>query len=80
MTRKIVIQETDDNEQHFNDSKTEFEIFTKLVEQLEEIFGIHNSKHNTIGYINGLCSEYERYEIQEEMRKSLENPKNDMGD
>ncbi len=31
-------------------------------------------------YINDLYSEYKRYDIMEVMEKSLENPKNDLGD
>ena len=77
--RKIVIQENDDDV-HFSDSKREFESFSKLVGQLQDIFYVHNSKHNTIGYLQGLCSESMRWEFKEQMDKSLENPKNDCGD
>jgi hypothetical protein len=73
--KKYVIEEKDEN-----DKRGEFEAFTKLVDNLSELFGVHNSKHNTIGHINGVCSEYERYDIIEVMEKSLENPKNDTGD
>ena len=77
--RKIVIQENDDDV-HFNDSMREFEAFSKLVGQLQEIFGVYNSKHNTIGYLQGLCSEDMRWEFKTQMDKSLENPKNYCGD
>ena len=78
--KKIVIQNNEDDEQDFNESKTEFETFSNLVEQLQEILGICNSKHNTIGYVNGLCSENLRWDIYEDMKKSLQNPKSDTGD
>ena len=77
--RKIVIQESEDSTSN-NDSKIEFEAFSKLVGQLQDIFCIHNSKHNKIGYLQGLCSENERWKLYEQMEKSLENPKNDLGD
>ena len=35
---------------------------------------------NTIGYINDICSEHMRWEFQQQMKQSLENPKNDLGD
>jgi len=76
--RKIVIQENEDDLERTN--ILEFQAFNDLVEYLQEIFFISNSKHNKIGYITGLCSEYERWNIQEEMQKSLINPKNNLGD
>lgn len=60
--------------------KNEFEAFTELINHLADFFGVQNSKHNTIGYINGLCSEYERYDIIKVMEKSLKDPRNDLGD
>jgi UDP-glucose 4-epimerase len=51
-----------------------------LVSNLHEIFGVNNSKHNTIGYINDICSEDMRWELQQQMKQSLENPKNDLSD
>jgi hypothetical protein len=76
--QKIVVQEKEHN---LHDStKEEFECFRDLVFHLQEIFGIDNSKHKTIGYINGICSEDMRWEFQEKMQQSLENPKNDLGD
>ena len=47
------------------------EVGEKTVNTLQDIFGINNSKHNSIGYINGLCSEHLRLEIQEQMKNSL---------
>ena len=76
--RKIVIQEKEDDLESTN--ILEFQAFNDLVEQLQEIFYVSNSKHNEIGYITGLCSEYERWDIQETMQKSLLNPKNNLGD
>ena len=65
---------------HHNDGKKEeFECFRDLPSNLQEIFGLNNSKHNSIGYINDICSEDKRWEFQEQMKKSLENPKNDLG-
>ena len=78
--KKIVIQDDSDDEQNFNDSKIEFKSFTNLVENLQEILGINNSKHNTIGYVNGICSEHIRWDIYEQMEESLKSPKNDNGD
>ena len=76
--RKIVIQEA---EYHNHDThQEEFECFRQLVAQLQDIFGINNSKHNTIGYINDICSEHMRWEFQHQMKQSLEHPKNDLGD
>jgi hypothetical protein len=76
--KKIVIQEA---EYILNDDKEEvFECFRDLVSNLQEIFGVNNSKHNTIGYINDICSEDKRWDFQQQMKKFLENPKNDLGD
>lgn len=76
--KKIVIQEP---EYSHNDTKQEeFECFRDLVSNLQEIFGVNNSKHNTIGYINDICSEHMRWEFKQQMKQSLENPKNDLGD
>ena len=76
--RKFVVEEKDEN---FTDGRrNEFQAFSELIDHLADLFGVQNSKHNTIGYINGLCSEYERYDIMEIMEKSLEDPKNDLGD
>ncbi len=75
--RKFVIEEKD--EDFTDDCRNEFQAFSDLIDHLADFFGIQNSKHNTIGYINGLCSEYERYEIMEVMGKSLENTKNNLG-
>ena len=78
MERKFVVEERDDNSE---DSRIdEFKAFHELVLQLEEFFGVTNSKHNKIGYVSGVCSEHMRWEILETMEKSLENPKNDLGD
>ena len=76
--RKFVVEEKDDD--FTDDNRNEFQAFSDLIEHLADLFGVQNSKHNTIGYINGLCSEYKRYDIIEVMEKSLENPKNDLGD
>lgn len=76
--KKIVIQEP---EYSHNDTKREeFECFRDLVSNLQEIFGVNNSKHNTIGYINDIYSEHMRWEFKQQMKQSLENPKNDLGD
>lgn len=75
---KIVIQENEYD--RYDTKKEEFKCFRDLVSNLQEIFGINNSKHNTIGYINDICSEHMRWEFQEQMEQSLENPKNDLGD
>ena len=77
ITKKYVVEEQENSEKP---SKSEFETFTHLVELMAELFGIYNSKHNEIGYINGLCSENKRFRIMELMQKSLRNPKNDLGD
>ena len=44
--------------------------------------GVGSGKTYTLScrYINELCTEYQRYELTEVMEKSLENPKNDLGD
>ena len=76
--RKFVVEEKDDDVS--DDKRNEFQAFSELIDHLADLFGVQNSKHNTIGYINGLCSEYKRYDIIEVMEKSLENPKNDLGD
>jgi hypothetical protein len=76
--KKIVIQKPEYN--HHDSKKEEFECFRNLVSNLQEIFGVDNSKHNTIGYINDICSEDMRWQIQQQMKQSLENPKNDLGD
>ncbi len=76
--RKFVVEEKDEDLN--NGHKNEFEAFSELINHLADFFGVQNSKHNSIGYISGLCSEYERYNIVEIMDKSLEDPKNDLGD
>jgi len=76
--RKFVVEEKEDSVR--DDTRNEFQAFIDLTEVLAEYFGVYNTKHNSIGYIYGLCSEYERYEIMQVMEKSLENPKNDLGD
>jgi len=76
--RKIVVQEIVDN--YHDSNKDEFECFRNLVSVLQDIFGVDNSKHNTIGYINDICSEHMRWQFQQQMKQSLEDPKNDLGD
>jgi len=76
--RKFVVEERDDDLSDNNID--EFKAFHELVLQLEDFFGVTNSKHNKIGYVSGVCSEHMRWEILETMEKSLENPKNDLGD
>ena len=78
ITKKIVIQEPEGN--YHDAAQEEFECFRDLVSNLQEILGVYNSKHNTIGYINDICSEHMRWELQQQMKQSLENPKNDLGD
>jgi len=75
---KYVVEEHDDD--LADDNKDRLEAFSMLVMQLQEFFGVTNSKHNKFGYINGLCSEDKRWEITEMMERSQENPKNDLGD
>jgi len=77
--RKIVIQEKE--EDSLNDVNiNEFQAFNDLVEHLQEIFFVNNSKYNKIGYITGLCSEYDRWDILQTMKESLKNPRSDTGD
>ena len=76
--RKFVVEEKDNS--LADDNIDEFKAFHELVLHLEEFFGVINSKHNKIGYVSGVCSEHMRWEILETMEKSLENPKNDLGD
>ena len=77
--KKIVIQEKEEYPLDIPNF-SEFQAFNNLVEQLQEIFFINNSKHNKVGYITGLCSEYDRWDILQSMEESLKNPRNDMGD
>ena len=49
MKIEIVIQEPKYN--HHDTKKEEFECFRDLVSNLQEIFGVNNSKHNTITQI-----------------------------
>ena len=76
--RKFVIQENEDDFEETN--IYEFQAFSALVEQLQDVFYVNNSKHNKIGYITGLCSEDKRWDYLELMKESLKNPKNDNGD
>lgn len=77
--RKIVIQEQE--ECTLDDTNiNEFQAFHELVENLQEIFSIDNSKYNKIGYITGICSEYDRWDILQTMEESLKNPRSDTGD
>ena len=75
---KIVVQDEDNNTK--DDAVIEFQTFSELVDTLQEVFEIHNTKHNKIGYINGLCSEDKRWDIAATMEESLKNSKNDLGD
>ncbi len=77
--RKIVIQEKDAYPSD-DTNMNEYQAFNHLVEHLQEIFFINNSKHNKIGYITGLSSEYDRWDILETMEVSLKNPRNATGD
>ena len=76
--KKIVVQEEDTESKE--ESTIEFQTFSSLVDTMQEVFGIENTKHNQIGYINGLCSENKRWDIKRTMEEYLENPKNDLGD
>jgi hypothetical protein len=78
--RKIVIQEDEIDNFRDNEKISTLKAFNKLVFQLQEEFCVHNSKYNEIGYISGLCSEHERWSINEEMAKSLKNPRNSYDD
>lgn len=76
--KKIVIQE---RESDFDDDhKDRLACFSELVSTLQEVFGVYNSKHKKIGYINALCSEHLRWEFTQQMEATLENPKSDAGD
>lgn len=76
--KKFVVEE---KETMTSDSvKDEYQAFHELVTHLQDFFGVSNSKHKCIGYVNGLCSEHIRWDIHETMEKSLKNPKNDTGD
>ncbi|MDQ7060851.1 MAG: hypothetical protein Q9M43_06805 [Sulfurimonas sp.] len=75
---KILVQNEESETQ--DDATIEFQTFSELVDTLQEVFGIENTKHNKIGYINGLCSEDKRWDIKRTMEESLKNPKNDLGD
>jgi len=66
--KKIVIQEPECN--YHNTEQEELECFRDLVSNLQEILGVNNSKHNTIGYINDICSEHMRWEFQQQMEES----------
>jgi len=76
--KKIVVQ--DEDTENKEESTIEFQTFSELVDTLQKVFGIENTKHNKIGYINGLCSEDKRWDLKRTMEESLENPKNDLGD
>jgi len=78
--KKFVVQESSMSDEIFSDSLERFDAFEKLVNTLQDIFGVNNSKHNSVGYVQGLCSEHLRLELQDQMKKSLENPKNNNGD
>ncbi len=76
--KKIVLQE---QENVFDDNrKEEFICFSELVAHLQDLFGVNSSKHYTIGYVNGVCSEHLRWNFLQEMEKSLDNPKNSYDD
>jgi len=64
----------------YDEYSTRADFIDSFFAALEELFGVSNTKHNEIGYINGLCSEDKRWEVIEIMEKSLSNPKNDLGD
>jgi len=76
--RKYVIQEKEDC--YTDNNLDSFQAFHELVLQLQDFFDVNNSKHNTVGYVSGVCSESIRWEILDTMEKSLEDPKNDLGD
>lgn len=63
-----------------DDHKDRLVCFSELVSTLQEAFGVYNSKHKKIGYINALCSEHLRWDFMQQMEVSLENPKSDTGD
>ena len=75
-TKTIVIQA----KSSLSDSETALFTFSKLVDTLQEEIEVYNSKHNTIAFINGLCSCDRRWDIKEQMEESLKTPKNDYGD
>jgi len=63
--KKIVIQE---RESDFDDDhKDRLACFSELILTLQEIFGVYNSKHKKIGYINALCSEHLRWDFMQQM-------------
>lgn len=49
--RQYVIEEKEDD--FADDNKDE----------LQELFGVINSKHNKVGFVQGLCSEDQRWDI-----------------
>lgn len=77
--KTLVIQE---DIHDYTESNAEIELvaFSKLVDTLQDEFTIHNSKHNKIAFINGVCSCDKRWDIKEQMESSLKTPKNDYGD
>ena len=76
--KKIVIQE---HESDFDDDhKGRLVCFSELVSTPQEVFGVYNSKHKKIGYVNALCSEHLRWDFMQQMEGSLEDPKSDTGD
>ena len=78
LEKKIVIQE---RESDFDDDhKDRLLCFSELVSTLQEVFGVYNSKHKKIGYVNALCSEHLRWDFIQQMEASLENPQSDTGD
>ncbi len=79
VVRKYVVEEKEDDINDIDELNT-YVAFANLVSTLQDIFEINNSKHNKVGFLCGICSEDKRWEFDNEMKKSLLNPKNDNGD
>ena len=63
-----------------NESLDEQQTFHQLTQLVQDLFGVYNSKHNLTGFVSGVCSEHIRYDLTEQMKESLTNPQNDLGD
>lgn len=77
--QKLVIEQKVDDISS-DENLDNFIAFNTLVENIQDILGVYNSKHHTVGFISGVCSEDKRWEFNEQIKESLNNPKNDLGD
>ena len=69
---KVVVQENEGMEE----KASEMSSFSSLVSFLQDYFGVYNSKHNQVGYVQGLCSERIRGRLVDIMEKSVVGKKN----